>query len=391
MKILHAVEFYWPHVGGAQEVVRQISEAMVRKGHEVTVATTFLENRESKTHAGVKIQEFKITGNWTHGILGESESYLEWVKSEKFDIILMYAAQQWTTDALLPHLDEIPGRKILVPCGFSGLGIGIYQRYFENLRQWIQSVDTCVILSESYQDTLFLRETGYQKIRLIPNGASAEEFGPIAQRRGKMRKALGITQKTRLLLHVGSHTGFKGHDELVETFRKANIRDACLLLVGNPLSRRCYWKCQLKSWLSRVNPAFILSRKKMVVMEAPRDKTLDAFADADLFVFFSNVECSPIVLFEAAAAGVFFLSSDAGNSQEIQTWLHSGDILPTQPISDGKRSVNLSEAARRLESLLADPNALQKSGEIGRKAWQKDFTWEAIAMRYLDLYKEVIG
>ena len=40
MKILHTVEYYAPSVGGAQEVVRQISERMVQRGHQVTVATT---------------------------------------------------------------------------------------------------------------------------------------------------------------------------------------------------------------------------------------------------------------------------------------------------------------------------------------------------------------
>ena len=50
MKILHTVEFYHPSVGGMQEVVKQLSERLVRLGHNVTVATSQLkEARERRS------------------------------------------------------------------------------------------------------------------------------------------------------------------------------------------------------------------------------------------------------------------------------------------------------------------------------------------------------
>ena len=75
MKILHTVEFYYPSVGGAQEVVRQLSEHMVRMGHDVTVATTRLPARERLTHNGVKIVEFAISGNRVRGLEGGVDDY----------------------------------------------------------------------------------------------------------------------------------------------------------------------------------------------------------------------------------------------------------------------------------------------------------------------------
>jgi glycosyltransferase involved in cell wall biosynthesis len=389
MKILHVVEFYWPHIGGAQEVVRRLSEEMARLGHQVTVATTHLPERQSKIHNGVQIEEFKVRGNWTHGMEGEVERYREWVKSQKFDVIMMYAAQQWTTDALLPYLQEIPGRKVLVPCGFSGLHVDSYREYFLKLKEWLQTIDRCVILSDSYQDTRYLKESGFDRIQLIPNGAAAEEFNNIHLRRGRMRARLGINNETRLLLHVGSHTGFKGHDELIQAYRQARVRDTCLLIVGNRLSRRCHWKCQLSEKMSRIDPRLFFRRKRVKVLELSREEVLDAYADADLFAFLSNVECSPIVLFEAAAAGAPFLSSSAGNSQEISEWLGSGEILPLAEQKEGKAAVNIQEATQALERLLSNPVALKDRGAKGRKEWAKGYTWEAITKRYLDLYCEI--
>ncbi len=76
MKILHTVEFYAPSRGGAQEVVRQLSERLAGLGHEVTVATTRLANRDFGSLNGVKIESFDISGNQVHGYRGETDRYV---------------------------------------------------------------------------------------------------------------------------------------------------------------------------------------------------------------------------------------------------------------------------------------------------------------------------
>ena len=66
-----ACEFYYPSVGGVQEVVRQIAERLVKRGHEVTVATTWLRQRRSREINGVNIEAFRVSGNLVNGIKGE--------------------------------------------------------------------------------------------------------------------------------------------------------------------------------------------------------------------------------------------------------------------------------------------------------------------------------
>ena len=86
MKILHAVEFYSPSVGGAQEVVRRVSEALVRRGHDVTVATTRLPARTERKIGGVRIEEFDVSGNAARGIVGDTESYRRFVLDGPWDV-----------------------------------------------------------------------------------------------------------------------------------------------------------------------------------------------------------------------------------------------------------------------------------------------------------------
>jgi len=68
MKILFCVEFYYPSIGGAQEVVRQIAERMASYGHEVSVATTRIASRKSLSHNGVTLVEFSVWGNNVRGL-----------------------------------------------------------------------------------------------------------------------------------------------------------------------------------------------------------------------------------------------------------------------------------------------------------------------------------
>ncbi|MGT2429915.1 hypothetical protein ACU4HD_16405 [Cupriavidus basilensis] len=141
MRLLFCCEFYFPSVGGVQEVMRQLAERMVQRGHDVTVATTRLAERSFSEHNGVRIVEFGISGNAVRGIEGEVERYREFVTGFDGDAILIKAAQQWTFDALWPVLDEIRARKVFIPCGFSGLYEPTYEQYFRDLPDILRRFD----------------------------------------------------------------------------------------------------------------------------------------------------------------------------------------------------------------------------------------------------------
>jgi hypothetical protein len=107
MRILHTVEFYEPSRGGAQEVVKQISERLGKRRHDVTVATSALTSRCDGIINDVKIEEFHVAGNSVKGIKGESQRYQSFVTSANFDIILNHASRTRTTNPSVPLLDQI--------------------------------------------------------------------------------------------------------------------------------------------------------------------------------------------------------------------------------------------------------------------------------------------
>lgn len=389
MKILHTVEFYYPSTGGAQEVVKQISERLVKLGHDVTVATTKLSERTDQVHNGVKIEEFDISGNAVRGYKGETERYKDFLKNSKFDVIMNYAAQQWATDLFFEVMGKVKGAKVFVPCGFSGLYDPMYQEYFKRMPNLLSGYDATVYLSNNYRDINFARKHGISNTHLIPNGAGEDEF--LKLNSIKIRQKLGISKSDFLILDVGSHTGVKGHREAIEIIEKANIKNATLLIVGNSFGGGCTAACRIREITSKFHPSYIKNHKRLVVKSLPRSETIAAYKEADLFLFPSNIEASPIVLFEAAAAKTPYLTNDVGNSREVTGWLKGGMVLPTSFDKDGFSHAKIDESARILEKFYADRKLREKIASEGFKYWKNKFSWERIAEKYLKLYKSLLA
>src|SRR4051812_20558489 len=381
LKILHCVELYHPSPGGAQAVVRHLSRELVRRGHEVTVATTRLPQRDDSELDGARIEEFEVAGNAVRGITGEVDRYRSFVAEGGFDVVMTYAAQQWTTDALLGVLDRIQAGTVLAPCGFSGLEDPAYEEYFARLPAALERFDEMIFHSGSYQDIEFARRAGLENLNVVPNGAGREEFEELP---GDFRERAGIDPDGPLLLTVGPHNWRKGHSLAIEGFRRAEIGGGTLLIIGNrPLRLGCQWDCRRRGLSTRVASR---GSKRVRVLDVPRDEVLAAYGAADLFVFGSQVEASPLVLFEAAASGTPFISTAAGNAEEIAEWTGAGVVVPSKR-RDGLVTAGAEPFAAELTRLWDDGVGRLRLAESGPSRWLAEFTWDRIAERYESVYE----
>lgn len=391
MKIFHCVESYYPAVGGMQEVVKQLSERLFLLGHDVIVLTRFHEDRKFTELNGVKIIDFKIEGNPTTASTEEEKKYQNFLLNNQSDIITFFAAQQWATDLALPILNKIKAKKVSVPTGYSGLYNPKYFSYFENMKEYIHCYDQNVYLSDDYRDINFARhqKVSENKICIIPNGAAEDEFENTDC--SDFRKKYSIPENDFLILHVGSYTGHKGHKEAISIFLKANIKNATILFIGHKFEyfiKRSRYKYPLIlfKWLFAR-----FKNKKIIFTFLDRKDTVKAFKSADLFLFPSNIECSPIVLFEAMAANTAFLVSDVGNSKEIIEWSKGGILIPTTISKSGMSYANESKGAKIVEDLYENRTKLKSISNRGYDSWKEKFTWEKITLQYELLYKQLIS
>lgn len=388
LKIAHCVECYFPAKGGMPEVVRQLSERMAANGHDVTVFTSHHPDRTSDAIKGVRIKSYAVIGNEVNGIVGDTSGYINDLRSGEFDVIVCFAAQQWSYDAIADELPNIPGKKVFVPTGFSHFFNPGYVEYFEQLKRRIKYFDANVFLSNDYADINFARANNAHGICIIPNGAAEEEFERDVT--NSIREKLNISQDAQLVLHVGSYTGIKGHREAIELFIRAKTDNAVLLLVGEKNKILNKYFHSHPSYF-KLNLLRILKRKRILFEELSREETVAAFKSANLFLFPSNVECSPIVLFESMAAGIPFLASAAGNTAEIIEWSNGGWLLPCARRTNGWVDVKLDEAVPVLEQILQDKIALREAGKNGHAAWKLRFTWSLITREYLKLYQSLLS
>ena len=423
MNILHTVEYYSPSVGGAQEVVRQISESLAARGHNITVATTRLKNRETCFLNGVKIEEFAISGNAVVGVRGEIERYQRFLIEGNFDLMMNYAAQQWSIDLVFPILMQIPYPKVMIPCGFSALYNPKFQEYFEQMPNWMRQYDHLVFHASEYRDINFAREHHIKHCSIIPNGASQNEF---EQKTPSFRHRYHIPENVPMLLTVGSHTGLKGHRLCMDAFHQMDVKRASLVIIGNGTGNShsiwslfirpffsalikscdfkragqliraflsgqsgpgCLYDCYLQAaQLNRIN----VSEKQVFVLDPPRIDVVAAYHEADLFLLGSNVEYSPLVLYEAMASKTPFVALACGNSEEIVRWGGGGVIAPTIQKREGYVDGEAIELAHVIETLLKSPLELACLADSGYSAWKKKFTWEKIALEYESLYHSLI-
>ncbi len=366
MRILHTVHLYPPCTGGSEEVVRQLSERLAARGHEVTVATSYDPRRTFDRLNGVTVRQFRIAGNAATGITGEAEAYRRFLQEGKFDVMLNYAAQSWATDLVLPLLDRLGGRKVLVPCGYPALADPRFAAYFAGLPDALRRYDALVYMSPSTRDTLFGRQHGLADREVqIPNGAAAEEF---AAPPAGFKAAHGLAGK-RLLVCVANHTGIKGHDTVIRAFRRMRRRDAVLAVIGERLPggrpwSGCWWGCRARA---AVTPGLRLYRG------LSRPEVVGALAEADLFLFASKVECAPLVLYESFAARTPFVSTAVGNIAD-----HAGEIRLVTGAADMAAAAN---------ALLDDEPARTALAERAHGLWRERHTWTAITDRYEALYR----
>lgn len=374
MRILITVEFYYPSVGGAQKVVSEIAEQLAKK-NKVYVATSQIYQNQKKKEIinSVNVRRFDIKGNYIENFTGEKKNYIKFLKKNKFDVILFYAAQQWTFDLALDILESIKSRKIFCPCGFSRINKISYQSYFIKIAKCINVFDKVIFHSNQYQDYFYLKKfLEKKKISIIPNAADINFLD---------LKKESVFKDFKIFLNVSNYIPGKRQDLsifiafIISLFVKKKIR---FYFVGNIIEANNFIKsliyCLFYYYLNLLRIIFNLffeNKKIFFLKNLSRDEVIAFYKRSDYFIFSSSVECSPIVIFEALAAGLPFFSLKAGNIEEICHKTKAGIC--------NRSLIKLSFAIIRI---LDNAKKLNKMSKNGISNFKRIYNWKIVVKKY---------
>ncbi len=231
------------------------------------------------------------------------------------------------------------------------------------LERWSYRRASCVVaVSQQVRNELIEAGLDGERLRVIPNGVDTEEFKPIAV----SRQDVGLPEG-KLVLFIGD---IKTPRKNLDTLLKAMLRvaDGSLVVVGNTAGSP-YPELTAKLGLqSRVS--FLGFRRDIAqLMRA-----------ASLLVFPSRYEACSLVLLEAAASGLPIVAARTTGGTELLT--PECSVLLADPEDD-------VELATILNRLLAAPSLLARMGAEARRVALTN-TWQLMAQRYLELYREML-
>tara|TARA_B100000315_G_scaffold251060_1_gene285141 strand:+ start:70819 stop:72009 length:1191 start_codon:yes stop_codon:yes gene_type:complete len=212
--------------------------------------------------------------------------------------------------------------------------------------------------------------TGKDKLGVIGWGASIDErYGQAAEKDNPQLRDEPESRPLTILCvgRVGSH---KGQRWLLDTYLQARIhfkRSVRLVLVGRDEGG----VNEIETFIAQYH----LEGEVTVIGEVTDNELAEWYAEADLFTLFSRYEAFGLVYLEAMAHGTPVLTHDVGANREVL--LQGAMVVPR---------FDRDNAAGELARLVNDDAARRELGHQALQYALAEFTWPAVAKKYLEVY-----
>lgn len=201
-------------------------------------------------------------------------------------------------------------------------------------------------------------------VRTIPNGVDLTVFRPNASARAAVRSQLGLDDDDALAVFVGGDWVRKGLPHAIDALAATANWHLAVAGPGDPQPP--------------INRARAAGTEARLHFLGSLHDTSPVYAAADALVLPTAYESFSLVPLEAAATGIPLLITAVNGVRDLLIDGESGWFI--RP--DGQ------DIARRLEQLRADPALAAAMAESVRAA-AEDYSWDAMADRYLALYGEL--
>ncbi len=409
MNVLHVVHGYPPSTGGAQWLVKNLSEQLVARYHdEVTVYTTVASNMElfwrsdvsalpagTEEINGVTVRRFPVFNRMNKLrmlIAGAAYRlrlpYNDWLRT-LYNGPLIFGMTQaiaksgadvvFATAFPLMHMHYAlrGARRAGIPSVLLG-AIHTADTWGYDRRmiyRAIRQTDAYIALTAFERDYLIARGIRSDKISVIGPGVNVGDF---AEADGAMIRDRYGWGDAPVVATVGKQTARKRFDVLIEAMQDVwAVRPEARLLIAGA---RTGYSHQLEAMISALP---VKQRSHVtVVSDFPEDEKPHLLAACDVFVLPSGEESFGIAFLEAWACGKPVIGARVGAIPSVIDEGQDGLLAAYRDADD---------LARAIMELLADPQRRVRLGRAGQRKVLENHTWEIVADRVRSVYVEVVS
>jgi glycosyltransferase involved in cell wall biosynthesis len=362
---------------GVAEVVRNISERLAQRGHEVHVATSAVGSSSSYEElGGVHVHRFSVRGNLAFGTPGQIEEYRRFVRSEDWDLLVNHCLRVWPTDALLSEIGSYPWPSVLVTHGILAAN-DVFPAYYFEIARYLSTYAKWVCVSNASGEVSLAEKLNLPAPQVITNGLNMAEWSCPPLHLRELWNVGNAPWVVNVSNHYGNH--HKNHPVLFELARRLKSDDVRVTHIGNShrasrwnlgalgVRGGCFYACRAKA---------LFSDSLELRTNVSREQVVSAIQEADVVVSTSRWEANSLVLLESMAAGTPWVSFDVGSARENRGGVVARDL-------DEMRQV-VSELSR-------NPELRRSLGEAGRAQIVAKHNWDSIVDQYEQVYEGAVG
>jgi glycosyltransferase involved in cell wall biosynthesis len=300
MKILQVIPFFSPEFGGSVTVLYDLSRKLARRNHEVTILTTDFgfdrEYADQIRKEGVTVIALPCVAYI--GLFLYSPSINTWSEEnlKKFDTIHLHNYRSYQNAVIrtfamkyrIPYIIQAHGS---VPPLFHK---EFLKKCFDRVWGYKILIDAaiCIASTEIESDQYEKMGVSKNKIIIVPNGIDLSQYVHLPLR-GQFRSKYKIPEDVRIILTLGRIHKIKGIDLLVKAFSQISHEFNNVKLViagpdGGSLS-------QIQQQIHELQ----IDDKVLFTGPLYEEEKIEAFTDADIFVFPSRYDSFGNTLLEA--------------------------------------------------------------------------------------------
>ena len=387
MHILQIYKDYYPVLGGIENHVRDLSEALAALGHRVTVLTTSLDQHTHIERPCTGLMVIKAARAAHLASTPISFEQLRWARRLRADVAhlhfpyppgdLAYLALRARPPLVITYHSDIVRQQMLL------------RAYGPLLKRTLRRAARIIATSPNYVISSRWLRRHAAKCVVVPLGIDIERFAPVDHRPpitdhrrsqipnlGSRFSVLGSAISAPdlpLLLFVGRLRYYKGLHVLLEAMPSIPAR---LLISGSGPEQ-----AQLAAQAAGLG----IAERVHFLGDIPDEHLPALYQAADVFVLPAHLRAEALGLaqIEALASGIPCVSTELGTGTSFAN-LH-GETGLVVPPGD---AVALAQA---INTLLADPELRQRMGAAGRRRVAELFSRQRMVAGNEAVYREAIA